>query len=320
MLESLATIPYWTKTIFHIKLDEEFQDQTISLQEYTKNLFDKKTMSYYSDRIEYQKDWRNHLTEVFDDKDELVWFLCNDDHIFMDYDLKSIESALSILEGCKGQMASFFFSHYPEALKAVAHQKHKLASNELFYYDGGNVDSIQLVTKQVLKRWFIDNETTNRFMPRPDWETGFVQTDLTRHLVPIKECCRHFEGYPMVNIDPNHCPPLDIPPGFFSEKRNIKISYGFSTQGTVSFNPLARYYSITDTTGADYKLLPEDIPLFWRPKLLCTHYKPDCCNNYEEAVRARNDAVWKIANSRPNQPEYVIDYEKVMAVAGRKTH
>jgi hypothetical protein len=233
----------------------------------------------------------------------------------MDYDYTSITDALNILEDQKDKMASFFFSHYPEALKAVAQQNNQLASNELFYYDGGNVDSIQLVTPKVLKRWFVDNEDTNRLMPRPDWSTGFVKTDLTRHYVPIKECCRHFEGYPMVNIDVNKCPPLDIPHGFFDHK--IKISYGYQQENFVYFNPREKNYRITDPKGADYKFVYSDIPMFWKPRMSEFMYGGE--SNCKEELRARNDALWELANSRPNQPEFVIDEQKVRARADRKT-
>lgn len=319
MLASLAVIPYWSKVIIHCKLDKEFIGQEPELKEYTTKLFGENKVSYNTTRNEYQKDWRNSLKEVFDDRDKLVWFLCNDDHVFMDYDLKSVESALSVLEKEDDKMASFFFSHHPEALKATAHQGTMKATKYLSYYNGGNIDSIQLVTKRVLRRWFVENEDTNRFMPRPDWVTGFVKTDLTKHYVPYKECCRHFEGYPMVNIDINQCPPIDIPGGFFNN--NIQIAYGHKEnpdpEKWVLFNPLIKNYRTVDPMGVDYKLVLADIPLFWKDRIKTIETAANI--NSKSMIAARNEAVWIAANSRPNEPHNVIDRTAVMAIAGRKS-
>jgi hypothetical protein len=316
MLASLAVIPHWSKVIIHCKLDKEFENQADSLEDYTNVLFGKKKVSYYRTRNEYQNEWRKSLTEVFDDKDKLVWFLCNDDHIFIDSDLKSINEAINNLESQTEKMASFFFSHYPEGLKAVAQQGNQ-KTGVLGHYDGGNVDSIQLVTKKVLSRWFVENEDTTRFMPRPDWSTGFVKTDLTRHYVPLKECCRHFEGYPMVNIDINHCPPLDIPPGFFTDE--IQIAYGHSEhpdpEKWVWFNPTVKDYRIVNPLGVDYKWVLDDVPLSWKKRVKKIETAPGV--DAVKMLAARNEAAWTIANSRPNQPELVIDQNSVMAVAGR---
>lgn len=315
MLASLATIPYWSKIIIYCKLDKEFENQADSLEKYTNNLFHTKKISYHKNRIEYQHEWRKELQEVFDEQDKLVWFLCNDDHIFIDYDLDNIEDAINLLEIQHDKMASFFFSHHPETMKAVAHQNHKMAGN-LAFYDGGNVDSIQLVTKKVLSRWFFENEDTNRFMPRPDWRTGFVKTDLTRHYVPLKECCRHFEGYPMVNININHCPPLDIPDGFF--EKNIKIAYGDNKSpetGWTWFNPLITNYKTIDPNGVDYRFVPNDIPMFWKDHISTIRINKEI--DMESMRLARNEAVWLAINSRPNQPEYKIDQALVMKHASR---
>lgn len=315
MLASLAAIPYWSKVIIHCKLDSEFEGQSDALESYTKTLFGPK-ISYHHTRLEYQREWRDGLQEVFDHDDKLVWFLCNDDHIFMDYDLTSIEEAMTLLEPQHDKMASFFFSHHPEALKAVAHQGNRKGAVNLAVYDGGNVDSIQLVTKKVLRRWFFENEDTTRFMPRPDWSTGNVKTDLTRHYVPWKECCRHFEGYPMVNININHCPPLDIPDGFFEGK--VKVAYGdYAGPEWTWFNPLVTNYKTVDPNGVDYKMVPADMPFFWESYISAISASGI---DEEASVRARNEAVWLAANSRPNQPDYVINQSMVMAVAGRKLH
>jgi hypothetical protein len=319
MLDSLAVIPHWTKAVFHVKLGEEFAGREEELKEYTLGRFDPKIVSYYHDRLEYQKDWRHGLQEVMDDPDPLTWFLCNDDHIFIDYDLDTIEAAVEVLEPQRDKMASFFFSHYPEGLKAVAHQGNQKGHPCLGVFDGGNVDSIQIVTKKVLDRWFYDQEDTNRHMPRPDWFTGCVKTDLTCTYVPLKECCRHFEGYPLPNININICPPLDIPPGFFDN--NIKINFGAPKrpeQEWVWFNPTIKNYRTVDENGVDYKWVPQDIPLFWKQRVATIDNQIVHPADKIRMIWERNEAMWEMAISRPNQPDYVIDRDKVMAVAGRK--
>jgi hypothetical protein len=312
-LASYAAIPHWTKVLLFIQLELEYQERETELKDYAKQLFGKK-LQYYSWRNTNQPQWQETLQKhILDDPDPLIWFTCNDDHTFIDYDLKSIEDALNLIEPTKLQ--SFYFSHHPEMMKAVAMQGHKRATDNLFWVTGGNIDSIQLVTKEVLRHWWFDTNYGKTVMPRSDWRYGNCRSDSLKIYVPIKECCRHFEGYPTIPIDVNLCPPLDIPEGFF--ENNIKIAFCLPKPDNswTSFNPLNSNYKISNPEGTDYKLMLEDIPLFWKDKVTEIKQRTDVPKDL--IIAARNRAVWSAINSRPNEPHLVIDKQIAMSVAGR---
>ena len=69
-------------------------------------------------------------------------------------------------------------------------------------------------------------------------------------------------------VDFNLCPPLTIPKGFFENK--IFIDYGFDKRENerVFINPIIKDYNVVNKNGVDYKLLINELPLFWQDKIL----------------------------------------------------
>lgn len=87
-------------------------------------------------------------------------------------------------------------------------------------------------------------------------------------------------------------PPLFIPAGFFEKK--IKIRYGYSDykKGWVNINPLIEKYSFEDSSGADLKILLEEIPLFWKKRISCLDINKNIdCKKLEEARKKILDKI-----------------------------
>jgi hypothetical protein len=303
-LASLAVIPHWTKCVFYIELTEEFAHREAELRQYIERNF--RNVEYHNRRNELQHEWQTAVTKLMTHGDRTIWFLCNDDHVFIDYSLSTIDQAVLELEKC--HYGSFMFSHWPEHLKGAV-QTHVVGKQigELLSFEGNFPDSIQICTIDLLRHWWFDHDYEARRMPRTDWSRGgFVKSDMHPTFVPLRECCRHYDGYYHIHVNDNECPPLHIPDGFFTD--DIKISSEIKP-GYTTFDPLHENYRAHDENGVDSKLLFADIPLFWKDKISefehCT-----------QAVEARNNAMWIIADSAKHN-SVPLDRNLVMSVAGR---
>lgn len=297
-LASLSVIN-WTKVIIYYELDTNYQNRRSEIDGYINSLFSDPII--YSFRNERQYQWKVAMNKLFDMEDDLVWFCCNDDHIFIDYNtdlLEEIETKLIDLRSSY-EFVSCAFSHWPEAL-FYGHTKHRLIEENKKYFITiwRNCDSIQIVNKNLLRYWWFENECGDRWMPRPDTSKFSVTSPETACIIPYRELVRHFDGYTHNNgytpndVDINICPPLFIPDGFFNS--NIKILFYSEDRkkGYVDVNPLKKNYSTIDREGTDIKCVLEDLPLFWRSRI-------NTIESFKQETRLilikRNEAIMKMS-------------------------
>jgi len=82
---------------------------------------------------------------------------------------------------------------------------------------------------------------------------------------PTKELVRHYDGYSHVSKRiVGISPPLVIPPGFFENDIKIRVGFDGHTDTHVTFNPLAEHLYAECPDGVDYRLVENDMPLFWK--------------------------------------------------------
>ncbi len=114
MLASLSVIEWSSVHVFY-QLDVMHQDRYGEIDEYMNGLFD--SPSIHHTRIDRGKDWRRVIGKLVETAErELVWFLCNDDHIFLDHEtdyLYRLVGRLKDLEQ-RHEFVSLMFSHWPE--------------------------------------------------------------------------------------------------------------------------------------------------------------------------------------------------------------
>ena len=68
-----------------------------------------------------------------------------------------------------------------------------------------------------------------------------------------------------MQVGPDVCPPLEIPPGFFD--KNMVIKYGYDTRNhdAVNINPYSvDLYTVNSDSGMDYKFIESELPMFWK--------------------------------------------------------
>jgi len=140
-------------------------------------------------------------------------------------------------------------------------------------FESINFDSIQIITKELYRRWWFEGEFNHIKLGRPDFfGIGLAEIKpmpMHKVIIPFKEICRHFDGYQHIQpvIDNNQCPAIDIPIGFF--ENNIKIRYGYNDykEEWTNINPKNDYYYAYDKSGTDYKFTLNDLPLIWKDRI-----------------------------------------------------
>lgn len=258
MLASMAVIPFSNVTI-HYQLDHLYATLYHELDSYILRFFPNAKISHL--RKDNQRAWRQALEEVFAHEDPIVWFTCNDDHIFWDADLDTllaIESDLLDLYR-RGEAATCNFSHWPENIRIPITEDRGTHGIVHATWD----DSIQVMNTHLLREWFFNNEYGELVIRRTD---AIVRTNCTG-ILPYRELARHFDGYSHVGVSIDACPPLDIPVGFFEKDLRIDYCPTSLEEGWVRLDPCAPFHSTVNPSGADIKGLLEDLPLFWRDRI-----------------------------------------------------
>jgi hypothetical protein len=272
-IASLSKIYPWTKAIIYFTLDDDCKHREQELIEFINEEFSGTELIVRTNRNETVQDWIDTY-ELLDD--ELIWFYCNDDHIFLDNDLKYFQDYIDKFRQHKSKsLCSIFFSHWPEMLRLMATEGRDddLEGIDAIYTNSNvRVDSIQIITRNLYKEWWVNGWLKTQldlFLPRAD-HTKCIYHHKTMKpwsiYLPYREWCRHFDGYghSRFKVSNNTCPALDIPEGFF--ENDIKIS----NQRNVGYTYLdvnnPNYYA-HNVNGADYKWTEDQIPLFWKSRI-----------------------------------------------------
>lgn len=283
-LASLAVAYPWKKVILKISLDDVYKDRKQELEDFIKEEFKDFKLDLSWQRNEYQKDW----IKTYDDlDDDLIWFYCNHDHIFFDSSTDYLKDLVNKYRDTK--LFSIAFSHFPECIRTAKQGSHAPPRDPATYSINENdislindsFDSIQIVSKDLYYEWWCTGDFNNIKLPRPDWFgiglAEIKQVPYHKVVIPLKEICRHFDGYQHINppITNNQCPAIDIPDGFF--EKDIKIRYGYTDykKGWVNINPMNDDYYAYSISGTDYKFTLEDLPLVWKDRVSVVDSNPD---------------------------------------------
>lgn len=291
-LASLSVID-WSHVIIYYDLDTNYKHRREEIDQYIRSLFNNPII--YTFRNERQHQWKAAMNEVFSLADNFVWFCCNHDHIFIDYELdllKRLEIKLADLSKSY-EYVSCYFSHWPEMLIHNCKPARYIGEDkDWLLIMWRNCDSVQIVNKNLLRYWWFDHDYGDRLMLRTDFGECVISPE-TACIIPYRELARHFDGYSHASVDINACPALFIPEGFFDNDIKILYCSDMRKKGYVHVNPLKENYSSIDNEGADLRCMLEDLPLFWRSRIsqieIAKHIDRDIL------VKHRNDATIKMA-------------------------
>lgn len=259
-LASWAVLPLDKATIY-CKLDENYSKRHKEIEDFIRQEF-KCPVAYLPYRNECQKDWQKVVYGL--DDDSSYFYMCNHDHVFIDRDLSVVSELINTIEK-RGSGTASFVSHWPEVLNVATNNGGKLCSENVIEFPWQTTSSVQFLTKDILEHWWFDHDYGDRLLPRPDWFFFTINEVPATYLTTRRELFRHFDGYSLASIDPNRCPPLAIPNGFFTN--DIQICYGKASDTKTSIAPQISKYKAVDPLGVDIIGDIYDIPLFWQKKI-----------------------------------------------------
>ena len=290
-LSSLAKAYDWKRVIINIELDPNHytEQDNLDLKNYVLKEFEDIDIIYSGKRNELQSEWQKTYDDINSD---LIFYLGNHDHIFMDSSNDYLKSLTNLAN--KHKYTTIITSHYPENIRWAKSGYIELNENfprkynrgyelkdNYIKHEGICIDSLNIITKALYYNWFFkgkwDNTEKIIRLPRTDGIGGESLLTIREKLgiplpeqkiiIPYKEQLRHFDGYMHQKIGNNICPAICIPNGFFD--RNIKIRYGYEDykQNWVNINPLKENYYAYNLDGVDYKFTLKDIPLFWKNRI-----------------------------------------------------
>jgi len=272
-IASLSKIYQWKRVIIYYELDNLYKPRQKELEDFIRDEFKGHDLVLRNRRNSLQKDWED-MYELLND--ELIWFYCNHDHIFMDSEYSYFRQVVEDMRLYNDELCSLGFSHWPETIRNASKLKDFKLEDSHFSGESLCYDSIQVINKKLYHAWWC----TKRFphpLPRPDWfENGLEYWGLAishKMLGPYREFCRHFDGYGHIllyvggAILNDACPAIGIPNGFF--ENDIKIRYGYedNKSGWVNINPKKKLWTALSETGADYRFTLSDIPAFWEKRI-----------------------------------------------------
>jgi len=263
----MAFEPLVSKYIFTLEMADEHAGREAEMEEYLRNLVPADKLVIRWHRCNYKHQWLEIKQIIDATGDKVIYPAGNEDHIFIDSNIDIIKEGIEILANEQDAMATIMTSCYPEFIR-VGYKLGAAISNSKNYihFNAGCNDSIRIMKKELFDTYLDIIQDPNFFFFRTEqWNaTGFFPMNKMYH--STKEQFRHFEGYSNTALDPNYCPPLEIPPRFF--EKDVTIRYGFQDRDAdcVNINPLAAtLYAVDPINGADYRFTLDDIPAFWKP-------------------------------------------------------
>lgn len=266
--------PLVNKFIFCITLAPELAHRQSELDEYIRSLIPADKLEIIWQRCDYGRDWKKVCDKYLTDPDEIVWLACNDDHIFIDKNLSMVAAAQAILNADPDPNAIMYYSHWPEQMRMSIHLGGELTVDKNFIrYQWENFDGIMMLKAGRLSKYW-ERDYGDALMFKVDYLGAHHGYRCPGPVyAPTRELVRHYEGYSHVNDGmaqtlANIVPPLYIPNGFFGTGMEIRIGYPERDNTWINFNPASEWLYNASPYGTDYRWLQQDIPLFWKDKIV----------------------------------------------------
>ena len=325
-LSSLAVAYPWSRAIINVELDSNHysKDDNKNIYDFISKEFKDIEFIYSSKRCELQREWQELYNNINSD---LIFYLGNHDHIFIDSSNSYLKDLVEIAKNSKN--STIITSHFPENIRWAKsgyielHEStpRKLNNNfkindNYLSYEGICIDSLNIITKSLYYNWFFTGNWGDEIkLPRTDGIGGVDLLKMRNYLgielpqqniiIPYKEQLRHFDGYMHQRIGNNTCSPLAIPDGFFEDKIKIRYGYDDYKDGWVNINPKTSNYYASDKYGTDDKITLEDLPLFWKSKIVEVDSNPNI--NEEEMIQYKLQSILQMVYSDERYNPYIDD-------------
>ena len=256
--------PLVSKFIFNLELADQHQGRELEMESWLRSLFPNDKLVIHWNRRNTIADWRKFQEEIADIDDDLIFPAGNEDHIFLDSNIEVFRQGLEYIKNDSNPYAVLMTSHWPESIRASFVYNGELYSCGNFVtYNMPNNDAIRVMKRFYFNQYIdsVKDESMTLFRTEHWNSIGFVNNKI---YVPTKEQFRHFDGYAHVQVGPDVCPPMEIPPNFFN---GMTVRYGFNDRkdDCLNVNPLAEnLYTVDSVNGSEYKFVKSEFPAFWK--------------------------------------------------------
>lgn len=305
----------WSDVIIKYELDDP--SKTGLFEEFILSRFPRARI--FRGRSDTQQKYRESVELIESLGDEWIFFAPNNDHPLIAPNTRILASCLQKAIQFKNHFSfvSIMYSHFTETFNSAyrgntMHEGHDIHRHYRILDEDddtvtvvsscGTTLGLQVVHRDLLRRWFCTKDYGSAKIRRPDDLEGLMTRNQVI-VIPKRPICEHFDGYMHVGLSPDLIPPLFIPPGFFENA--IKIAYGYAAyrEGWVNINPASERFSFRDPIhGTDLMITLEDVPLFWKERIKEIDINPEA--DLDALVAARSEKWNRIKNPWPSRPLY----------------
>lgn len=264
-----VTDPLVSKFLFFISIAPEWENRKEEIEKYILDHINPEKTEIKWNANKTLEDWQNLTFELDKIDDSTIYFISNEDHIFIDYDLEALFYTVKAVEDDPNPFSCMFYSHWPELIRVASRLGAVLnSSGHSVNFMWSVHDSIRLLRKELWRKYWFDWDykdispkteisTIKKFLPD--------ELDLSCH-VPTRELCRHYDGYSHVGDIMNYYPPLEIPKGFIEKRMTIR--YGWNDLWIhdyfTNINPsIPNLKCKNKMEGVDYKFTLDKFPMAW---------------------------------------------------------
>jgi len=227
MLYSYRNIPFSEIYLF-ILLDDEFSEKKDELTNYIYETFsnltnDKIHITY--DRYTRQEQWIPFITHLIEKHgiNETVFFMQNDDHIFVDFNMDILNEGVKLLESDPNEYKCISISHWPESIKYSGRYSEPILKGNYLNISCTALEGMRIFNMKTLHFIYIQHKWKNPHirideLMLSELTTRPIDDDFLSmsNYIPLRELVRHFDGYDHVQIDRSAYPPLKLPSNTFS--------------------------------------------------------------------------------------------------------
>ena len=174
-LSSLAVAYSWSKAIINVELDSNHysEDDNKTIHNFIAKEFKDIEFIYSSKRCKLQREWQALYNDINSD---LIFYLGNHDHIFMDSNNSYLKKLVNIAN--KTKYSTIATSHYPENIRWAKcgyielhenipkkfNSNYKI-NNDYVSYEGICIDSLNIITKSLYYNWFFTGKWDDVKLP-----------------------------------------------------------------------------------------------------------------------------------------------------------
>lgn len=275
MLRSLTDLPFSRGYIF-AELDPDdygAADADLLASEVQALFAHLPQLEFRPQRLLQLQAWQRFLTDTLLPQRRPIFYSGNHDHIFVDKDCTLLNACVRQFEQLaqQGVAAGMPFTQWADYFSYRT--RISQATDAFFVHSSNYRDAIQIVTPELLRKWFFDDAAHGHPEApiRRTEDIGWVGKDYYLQLMPGRELFRHIDASSFFGVRLQNVPPLRIPPGLL--EGNFKLAYlaehnvaalrELQRAGYFCVSPYFNYRAV-DEDGVDFKWLPEDVPAYMR--------------------------------------------------------